>query len=73
MIKEKDFDIFPKQDFPAQTMNERLVYDGKNIIYGPNGSSMEYKFFRINHYSKLADDKFREEHGKNSLEIIIEE
>jgi hypothetical protein len=73
MLNEIDFKKLPVQDFPLQTMNERLTYNNKKIIYGPNGFFQPYKFLNIKHYSDLADKKFVKQYGKESLEIILEE
>jgi hypothetical protein len=71
MSNEENFKKFPFQEFPFQTMNERLIYDKEKIIYGSNGSAQDYKFLNIKHYSDLADKKFIKKHGKKNLEIIL--
>jgi hypothetical protein len=70
MFNEKDFEKFSSYGNSPQTLYERLDYNPKEILYGPNGSANKFKFFKINHYSKLADEKFIKKYSKNSLEII---
>ena len=73
MITDDELNHFSNTDNTPKTMYERIEYTKKGIIYGPNGSPMETKYFIINHYSTLADKKFIEKNGKNSLEVIVKE